>query len=306
MEEENKNETVNTVERKEVKKEFTLPNKKVTVRLVDRARGVVKDKDHVMYNMLPGTDFEVCPKHIKGTSNIDCPLNKEEIEFFESKVKSGMTFEVGDLSPYAPKASNFWYSKRAKILLTNRDLELDLSKAIDYLKYKILLSNTNIVAPSAADEFKKKSYVFVITSDDEQQKKTISKGDEKKRAWKIATRLEDDIEGMIDYLNVIGKRVSENSKRSFLISEIDKQVESNIKEFLSTLEDPQYETKVLLTKSLQNKSVIRDGHKYFLASGDELVMRGDLNNLSGALNFLEADENQDIRLMLEAKLIKNK
>ena len=59
------------------KKEFKLPNTKVTIRLVKRPRGAVKDPDHVMYNMVPGADFEVCPRNIKGTTIVDCPLTTE-------------------------------------------------------------------------------------------------------------------------------------------------------------------------------------------------------------------------------------
>ena len=36
----------------EDKKTFKLPNKKVTVRLVDRKRGSIADKNHVGYNLL--------------------------------------------------------------------------------------------------------------------------------------------------------------------------------------------------------------------------------------------------------------
>lgn len=288
-------------EKKEVRN-FRLPNKKVTVRLVKRARGAVRDESHVGFNMFPGTTFEIVPIREKGTNIIRCPLNEEERAFFEDKSKSGMAFNIGDLSPHAPREKNYWYSKRAKVVLSNQPKTLNLSNPQDYLTYKILLSNTDYIAPSAAEEFNKRSYVFVITSDEEDQLKTITKGDEKKRAWKIAAKLETDREKMINYLSMIGKRPSENSSMDFLISEIDKQVEENRTEFLAILEDEQFDTRVLLTKSLQNGSVKRDGHKYFLADGQELCEKGDINNLSSVLNYLDSAHNQDIRLMLEAKL----
>jgi hypothetical protein len=292
-----------TIETTEVK-EFKLPKKKVTVRLVDRSRGMKHEKGHAMYNMPSGVTFELCPKHLKGTRVIDCPLTREEIMFFENKSKSGMAFEVGDLSVDQPKASNFWYARRSKVTLSNRPMVLDLSKATDYITYKILLSNSDMVAPSAKEEFSKKSYVFVITSDEEEQVTILSKGDKNKRAWRLATKMEDSREKMIDFLTVIGKRPSDNSKLEFLRAEIDKQIDTNINQFLETLEDERYETRVLLMKSLTIKSVLRDGNKYFLPGGDELCFKGEVNNLTNTLKFLDADENQDIRLILSAKLIK--
>jgi hypothetical protein len=292
--------------KEEVKEEkgFKLPNHKVTIRLVDRPRGgLIKDKNHVMYNQLPGATFELCPRHKKGENVIDCPLSKEEIDWFESP-QSGMAFSVGDLSPHLPKAENYWYSKRARVKLDDKEKTLNLSQPADYLKYKILLSNSDIVAPTLDQEFNKGTYIYVITSEKEVQKKAVTRGDKKKRAWKIAAKMEDDKQGMVDFLSVYGKRPSENSKLEFLQAEIDKVVEGDIDQFLDILEDDKYETRILLTKSLQNGSVSRDGHKYFLAGGDPLCAKGEINNMQNALEYLDALENQDIRLTLEAKINK--
>ena len=287
---------------KEVKKEFKLPNKKVTVRLVDRPRGVIRDRNHVGYNMLPGTTFDISVPRKRNSSEIDCPLNAEEIEFFQNKKLSGMSFSIGDLSPHNPDKTNYWCSKRARVTLTDRPKTLDLSKPSDYLIWKILLKNTDLVAPSIDEEFNKKTYVFVIVSEEDEQRKVTTKGDKNKRAWKLAAKMEDNTEAMIDFLTVAGKRPSKNSKKGFLVAEIDKFIEENIEEFLKILEDPNYETRLLLSKAVQVKAVLRDGHKYFLPGGDELCEKGEVNNLTSVLRFLDKPENQDIRLTLEAKI----
>ena len=257
-----------------------------------------------MFNMVPGTTFQICPKNKRGSSVIDCPLNKEEIDYFENKSKSGMSFDVGDLSPHVDGRKNFWRSKRSKIVLTDKPRELDLSTPKDYMDYKILLSNSDFIAPSLDKEFDKLTFVYVMISEDEVQKKAVEKGGKSKRAWKIAGKMEDDRDQMIDYLTVIGKRPGAKSKLGFLQGQINDQVETNINEFLEILEDAQYATRVVLTKSIQNKSVIRDGYKHFLAGGDELVKKGETNTLVNVLNYLDDDANQDIRLTLEAKINK--
>jgi len=287
----------------EVKKEFKLPNKKVTIRLVDAPRGMHRDKNHAAYNLLEGSTIELCVPNKKGQRVVDCPLNAEEIEFFENKRKSGMAFSEGDLSPHREDKDNYWRSRKSKVTLDSNRIELDLSDPADYIKYKILLKNKNRIAPSLAEEFGKKSYIFVMESDDDVQKNVVIKGDIKKRAWKLAAKMEDDREAMLDFLNVAGKRPSGNSKLAFLVAEVDKYVEEHMPSFLEILEDKYYETRILLTKAVQCKAVLKEGKKYFAADGSELCNRGDVNNMQSALAFLEAIENQDIRMVIEAKLI---
>jgi len=282
---------------------FKLPQKKVTVRLVKRARGPVKDPNHIMYNLLPGATYTLCVPNKKGTDVIGCPLNNEEIAFFENKRLSGMSFEVGDLSPYKEE-KNFWRSKKSRVVLDDKPMILDLSKPMDYLQYKILLSNKDFVAPNLASEFSKATYTYVMEHDEDVKVSTISRGNKQKRAWKIAGKIEDNAEKMIDYLTLLGKRPSANAKIDFLRAEITKQIENNIDGFLEIAEDPQYETRLLLTKALQKKAIIREGYKYFLPGGDPLCKKGEVNNMKNALNFLDADENQDIRLSLETRIEK--
>jgi hypothetical protein len=286
-------------------KAFTLPKKKVKVRLVNRARGPVKDPDHVMYNLAPGATIDICPRNLPGTSTIDCPLTEAEKVFFENKQLSGMAFNPGDLSPYNAKADNFWRSKRANVRLDNKELELNLGNPGDYLKYKILISNTDLIAVGLDNEFMKKSYIYVITDQEDERKKAGKKGDKQKRAWKIAGKIEDSRETMINYLEIVGKRPSTDSPLEFLQAEIVKEIENNIDLFLEVLEDEQFDTRVLITKSLQIGTVLRNGHKYTLANEEPLCSAGDINNLKGAMDFLEAKENQDIRLALEARLNKD-
>jgi len=288
----------------EAKKKFSLPERKVTVRLVDRKRGSIEDKNHVLYNLAPGATVEICPRNKKGQGVIDCPLDRDEIEYFENKRLSGMAFSEGDLSPYAPDKTNHWRSRDSKVILDSNQVEFDLSNGSDYIKWKTLLSNDDLVAPNTASEFDKKSYIFVIESAEDVQKKVVVKGNKSKRAWKLAGKMENDNSAMIDFLSVTGKRPSEKSKPGFLMGAINDYVESNIDEFLEILEDKNYESRIVLTKAIQVKAVRKEGHKYFLADGSPLCNKGEVNNLPSALAFLTAEGNQEIAMMLEAKINK--
>jgi len=290
----------------EQKKEFTLPNKRVTVTPIKKARGHIKDPNHVGFFLLPGASIEFCPRNIKGTSTIDCPLTSEEIEFFEDKRKSGMAFEIGDLSPHK-LVNNFWKGKNSKVRLTDTDLLLDLSKSNDYLTFKILKSNSDRIAGSIEESKANPRAIYMIVDEDEKIKSEVSKGDKLRKAYKISGKLSTDRQAMIDYLTIIGKRPGGNSKIEFLISEIDKQIDSNLNQFLDILEDPDYDTRLLIAKAIQIKAIIKDNNgKYRLPEGDELCKVTERNNLSTVINYLNDLANQDIRLQLEALVEKSK
>ena len=146
-----------------------------------------------------------------------------------------------------------------------------------------------------------------IVDEDEKIKSEVSKGDKLRKAYKISGKLSTDRQAMIDYLTIIGKRPGGNSKIEFLISEIDKQIDSNLNQFLDILEDPDYDTRLLIAKAIQIKAIIKDNNgKYRLPEGDELCKVTERNNLSTVINYLNDLANQDIRLQLEALVEKSK
>ena len=284
----------------EVTKQFTLPKTKVTVTAIKRARGHIKDPNHIGFFLLPGATIEFCPRNVKGTSVIDCPLTAEEIEFFEDKRKSGMAFDIGDLSPYKQE-KNFWRSKASKVKLSDSDLKLDLSNAKDYLTYAILKSNSDKIAPNLGAVSSNPKYLFAIVDEDEKLIEQVSKGDKLRKAYKLSGKMSSNRQAMVDFLTIIGKRPAKNVKQEFLINEIDKQIEANINNFLDILEDPDYATRLLLAKAIQLKAVIKTmAGKYILPEGDELCKPTERASMPNAIKFLDDPANQDIRLQLEA------
>jgi len=281
-------------------KQFRLPKKIVTVTPLKRARGAIKDPNHIGFFLLPGATIEFCPRNVKGTSVIDCPLTAEEIEFFENKRLSGMAFEIGDLSPYKAE-KNYWRSKAAKVVLNDADLRLDLSNPKDYLTYKTLKSNSDKIAPSLGDAGKNPKFLYALVDEDEKLVSQVSKGDKLRRAYKLSGKMSTNRQAMMDFLTVIGKRPAKNSKPEFLIAQVDAQIENNVNQFLETLEDPDYDTRLLLAKALQIKAVIKGANsQYMLPEGDNLCKASERATLANTIKFLDDPANQDIRLQLEA------
>ena len=118
---------------------FTLPNKKVLVVPVRRKGRWLPDNHEASFLFKHSYFQVVVPKDGK-TGELRDPLTPEERAYFENKA-SGLALNSGDLSTLK-KDDNFWTNFRVK--LDKNVLQLDLSKPMDYLRYKVLLVNGEI------------------------------------------------------------------------------------------------------------------------------------------------------------------
>lgn len=296
--------------------EFVLPKKKVTIRPIwERARGQVKDRDHEAYFLVGTSTIDICPQIIGANGDYNVPLTEQEIDFFENKSKSRMNFNEGDLSPFykdikfdtrigaaKKRACSFWESPKARIKLGKEPMVLDLSTPFGYLQYKILLSNTRLIATSIKDIYNKPEAIYVIVDENEEQNKALSKIEKTKRAYKILGKLEEDKEKMKDFLLVYGIAAAEGADSTFLITEVNKIIENNVEKFLNILEDPHFEMTCFITKCVKEKLIRREGYKYSFVNGDPIAFPGELNDLKGAVKFLSSNANQDFYLQLKSQL----
>lgn len=300
---------------KEKKREFVLPKKVVTLRpLTEKTPGMVKDSNHVASFLLPNCDRIYCTPKIKGSSELDFPLTEEELKFFENKEKSGLTFELGDLSPYSKKWSkkksnkggySWWeVSSDAKVRVADQPIQFNLSKPMDYIRYKILLKNSDHIAASRDELRLKPSYLYVFEEANDISRTKASVVDRKIQAYSKLTEFSTDLDKMIDLCTVLGLKVSNASEKSFLIAALGQQIEDNVQKFLDAVIDDYYDEKILIGKLIKARLITRRGSSYFLTNGDPMCERGDIPNLENACIYLKADENQEVRLALEAKLKK--
>ena len=75
-------------------------------------------------------------------------------------------------------------------------------------------------------------------------------------AYKAFGRIMDSPTKMRDFLNVYNssrpgtKSVPKNAKKEFLVTEVEKIITSNTSEFLNTINDDNYDTKLLIYSAL--------------------------------------------------------
>jgi len=290
-----------TVEKKTT---FRLPVKKVKVKPIRRARGMIKDPKHYGFFLIPNSYIEfTTPKDKNGS--IICPLDEEERSFFEDKKLSGMAFERGDLSPYKKK-DNYWTSKSSRVRLKNEDYTLDLSNPKDYITYKILLKNKNLIAPSVKDIKKKQTYLFAIVDEDEELTISLSKADRVKEAWKFFGKIEDSHLKMMTFLKAFGRKPSHDVNINFLKNEITKIIEDpqGLTKMIDIINNPDYEYLALFSDAVSMKILNKTSGKYFLSTGEPLAEDGEQSTLENAIMFLK--NNQETELFIRAKIREKK
>ena len=281
------------------KKKFELPNERVSIEIVNRARGPIKDPKHEAYQLFGTATIDVCVPQ-DGQGNLIDPLTAEEREFFEDRTRSGMPFDAGELSVHNKESENYWYTVLIKLDKNKR--VLDLKNPKDYLDYKVLLANKELVAPSGDAQFDKVTYRFALISSDYTEKTTLSEADIQERAWTKFGEIRNNRSHMSNILKNYGRRPSEESTDDFLRTEITKLIKNDIKRFLEVAEDDLLDDKIFVNKAVRAGAIRIVHGKYVLPGGDALANKGDVANMVNAIAFIQSPENQEIYATIKERV----
>lgn len=281
-----------------------LRNERVIIRHIPKQSRMVSNPKHILYGGMAETAKRtfVVPRLSSGRYvNV---LTDDEKNFLEDI----MGLEVNALSVYN-KVNNFWDDSNeagiSRVTLLKQDNYLDLSDPEDYIRYKILLANKDLIAPSikVLEDFPKATYQFVI----------ISEGDETKAAKKGMTtimqcytiygKLEDDVDALRVIVETLtGVTVHPNTKKEFLQTKVNELIQGNSKMFLKVASDPLLQTKVLIKRSIEAGLIAHRGNQYYIKSGNIPMCDNGEPTLNVAAQWLNLPKNQDIKFSLEAKL----
>lgn len=224
-------------------------------------------------------------------------LSKEEQDFFESPA-SGLNLKPGDLSIYTEGKNNYW--DKFEIVLEKNGIILNLADPMDFIRLKFLLAQKELIAPSWEERFDKGTYKYAVVDEEVEVKERVSKRNKLNNANRLFGKIEDSPEKMIDFLNIYngGKKiVSDDSKREFLVSEIDKIIESDVEGFMKVIEDDNYETKAFINRCIRKTLIIKEkGNKYSI-QGEE-----DSFTMTELVEFLNDKGNQLVYGRLKAQV----
>lgn len=279
----------------EVKIEFKLPEKRVVVEPIVRDTPFLP-KGHAASFLANNAKFRAQVPKLRNGDYVNV-LTNEEKAFFEDKVRSGLSFEPGDLSIHDKSADSFW--AKYVVTLGKEATTLDLSSPTDYILYKVLLHMKDHVAHSREEINWKATYRYVLVDLDDVVEKKADKADIKERAWEVFGELKSNRAKMIDVLKVYGRRAAPDSSDSFLKSEIMDIIESldGARKFLEIADDPNFDVKLLIEKAIEKKILFREKNKYVLPGGDTIA-----HSKKQAVDYLSDPKNQDTLKLLMAQL----
>ena len=284
------------------KKEFNLKDdfagKKVKIMPVIRGNGWITDPTHeAIFLVGPATNNYSAPMGKNGS--IVCPLTDEEVKYFENPALSGMSHKPGDLSPYK-RDHNFWENYKVRLGKEAKILSLDSPK--DYIDYKLLLANKDKIASSPKESKRKRTYKYMIVSEDHEVDTRLSKQKKLQEAYMFFGKIDDNKQEMSNFLKIHGKRVPADATENWLKDQLGKMIEDSLDAFLDIAKDSDRKTRLLILDAVDAGIINKDGRKYFLQGGEPLATAGEVPLMDAAVKFLGLKKNQDILIDLRSRL----
>ena len=209
-------------------------------------------------------------------------LTEKEERDLEKKLR----LNEGELNRY----SSYW--EDYSVILTDRELVLNLENPKDFIDYKVLMESKR-VANSINEKhlWPKAEYVIYDAEEDAIKDNIAVKA--KRKAYKKFNNL--SLSRMREVLKLMGRR-SDNVSEAIVENTLSEIVESDPKKFLDIVEHKDFDTKVLL-QTLIDENIVRrrKGIHYY----------GDIQlgyDEDAAVAFLNNAENQEMVMVLKSKL----
>ena len=290
---------IKTVEQEEQPMFNCLRKERVIARHIPKENSMVgNNPKHVLYGGMGenSTRTYVVPQ-LRSGQLVDV-LTKDEKAFLEEV----LGLEDNALSIYKVE-NNYW--KSFKVTLGKADNYLDLSNPTDYIKYKVLLANTNAIAPNltALQERPKSTYEYVLILEGEESRAARKKVSSTMEAYKEFGKIEDNA----PYLRVIvetitGRPVASTTTLDALADKVDTLIKSDAKMFLSIVQDPALPTKVLIRDAIEAGVIVNRAGQLYLKEGNMPLCESGESTLSAACKYLNLPKNQELKYTIEAKV----
>ncbi len=244
---------------------FTLPDKKVTLKPIKRRTKFMGSTDHdgsFMY-----TNCSVTWSIFRNSHGVYIdPLTEKERIYFEEKFP-GQSFNVNS-------KENFWKTFTVKITKSTSDLKslervFDLSKEIDYLSYKLLLT-----APDVANDYKHRNdtpeYRWVLISRDEEIETKLTEGKMKSFCYNWVSENENKTNTLRDMLWLLGVKISTNNSRNELLENLYSIIEKpkEMRRLYTELNSENLNSKLLFNKFIKAGYIKVFKTKYYQKTGE--------------------------------------
>lgn len=283
-----------------------LRNEKVTVRFIASQSAMVHQSGHVLDGGMAENAVRtyVVPRLKSGIyKNVLTNAEKECLE------------EVMQLEPNAlsihKKVNNFWDDSNDqgvnKVELHKHDNILDLSNPVDYIKYKILLANNDLIAPSLEElqERPQATYQFVIIHEQEEARHDAGGISVMQKCFAEYGKVENDADTLRTIIEIFTKRpTSANTKLPAIQKEIFNCIQKDDSKFLKIITDPllRFKTIIIMAAEAGVLAKKNDGYYYLMEDGRPLCELNQNSTLDNAAKYLSDPKRQDLLFRIEGKL----
>lgn len=285
-----------------------LKNERVILRYIKKPYGIWGDDPrHVLAGGMAENVTRTFVVPILESGHYKKILDDDEQEFLEG----ALGLESGALS-FLRQTDNFWDDSNKlginKVSLHKADNYFDLSEPADYIKYKILLANSDFIAPSLTflEDHPKTTYQFVIINEGAEEKQNKVRMTSTMECYKEYGKIENDKDKLRTIIESIeGRPTSPRSKLETLQTKCNDLIQNDSKKFLSVITDKYLGTKTLIRKALEASILSRRGDFYYLRKDNTpLCEAGEEPVLSNAAHYLNDPRHQDIKFAIEEALQK--
>ena len=278
-----------------------LRNERVIVKHVPKETGIVRDPKHILYGgMAEGAVRWLTVPRLTSGMYVNVLTNAEK-----ACLEEVMGLEYNALSIYN-KVDNFWDNYQVR--LTKQDNFLNLADPDDYIKYKVLLANKDLIAPSLQDleDHPKATYQFVIIHENEESQASKKKMNATMQAYMEFGKIQENADILRTIIETIdGRPTSKNSKIELLQEKVGKLIQADARLFVRVATDPLLSTKVLIKKAIEGGLISnRGGMLYLKADGTPLCEDNEEPTLNIAAKYLNMPKHQELKFAIEAKLKK--
>ena len=276
-----------------------LRNEKVIVRFIPKENDSIVDRKHVAFGGMMETSVRGFTVPMLNNGTYKNVLTDNEKSYLEEI----LGLEVNGLSVYNKK-DNYW--DKFLIKLTKQDTILDLSDPEDYIKYKVLLANTDTVAPSMKilREARRATYEFVIMEPNEEYNDSRNRVNNTMKCYEEFGAIKDKFDILKCIIETVdGRPVANNTKIEFLQAKATDLINANPKLFLQTITDPLLSTKVIIKKAVEAGIISKRGEYYYLREdGSPMCGPNEDPTFTIVAKYLSLPQNQELKFSIEAKL----
>lgn len=264
---------------------FILPNKKVTIKPLVKSNTFMGVNGHDGAFMYTGTS-KAWVIFRKTSGEYINPLTKAEQIFFEKEMDEDFNVNHKD---------HFWKEFQFKITKTTTDInflkkELNLSKPLDYLAYKLLLT-----APDVANNWKSRNftpeYEWVMIEADEDAQSTVTMGKRKALCYKWIDDNSSKPNILRDVLWLMRVNVSTDNTKNELLGNLYNivEIESQLKELHSIITADDLNLRILFIKLVKGRFINTKDNKYYDREGNLIA-----HNKVAIMTWLNNPENSSI------------